>query len=785
PSDFNSIRSALPAAGNCFWTTGTCNWPAPQQDNQSAIDDLWHAAVNGRGRFYSALNPTGLSTGLSSALNNLNISTASAAAAATSSPQVSQQGTKAFSTTYQTSTWSGEVYAQAIDPQLGTVITTGPNDGKIWEAQRLLVPKANAGTRRLLTFDAGDKVASPNVAPVASKLKDFRWTAASNGALTSTEKSSYFLNKCVPLTNMSQCSTLTPIQLLTANDGSSLLDYLSGKATNEGVAFRDRTEVDANGNVIQTVLGDVVNAQPLFIRPPFFDYDGTQGNGETIAEAPGETYTTFRTNNLNRPGLLLIGANDGFLHGFDPLTGDELWAYTPKFLMPNLYQLADSGYPGQHRFYVDGTPVLGDVFDATAAKWKTVVVGGTNSGGRGFYAIDVTDPLNPKGLWEFCASATLCPNDYFSPSIAHSDPDLGFSFGNPVIGRRKIDGKWVVVLTSGLNNVSTGTGQGYFYVLDAITGQILHKVGTGTGDTTTPSGLMKVGAYYPSGLEDPLFTFVYGGDQNGQVWRLDISSTTQPMLAYPSVTTGAPWIRLMATLKDGAGRIQPLTAKPAGTHLGPDPYDPNATRIFYTGTGRFLGTTDLSDPGAASGLAWQQSLYAIKDQLDNPRAGFNPSTSFRSGGAANVVQQTLSGNPDRFITKNPVDWKTQDGVFVDLNPKIVDLVNGDSPGERVVLDVKLVAGTVIFTSTIPKSGCEPGGDSFQYFLDYLTLSYVGNDSTAIAGVHIGSFLVGTALEQTADDMIKALNKTISGANKAQASAHDFRFGEERFGYRER
>ncbi|HZT61700.1 MAG TPA: hypothetical protein VFA36_01080, partial [Burkholderiales bacterium] len=226
--------------------------------------------------------------------------------------------------------------------------------------------------------------------------------------------------------------------------------------------------------------------------------------------------------------------------------------------------------------------------------------------------------------------------------------------------------------------------------------------------------------------------------------------------------------------------------KPAGTHLGPDPYDPNATRIFYTGTGRFLGTTDLSDPGAASGLAWQQSIYAIKDQLDNPRAGFNPSTSFRSGGAANVVQQTMSGgNPDRFLTKLPVDWKTQDGVFVDLNPKINDLVNGDSPGERVVLDVRLVAGTAIFTSTIPKSGCEPGGDSFQYFLDYLTLGYVGNDSTAIAGVHIGSFLVGTALEQTADDMIKALNKTISGANKAQASAHDFRFGEERFGYRER
>src|SRR5712671_5528815 len=92
--DFAAIKSGLPAAGNCFWTTGICNWPLPLADGQSALDDLWHAAVNGRGQFYSAINPNALQTGLTSALNNLDVTVASAAAAATSSPNVSQGNAK-------------------------------------------------------------------------------------------------------------------------------------------------------------------------------------------------------------------------------------------------------------------------------------------------------------------------------------------------------------------------------------------------------------------------------------------------------------------------------------------------------------------------------------------------------------------------------------------------------------------------------------------------------------------------------------------------------------------
>src|SRR5258708_40360995 len=104
-----------------------------------------------------------------------------------------------------------------------------------------------------------------------------------------------------------------------------------------------------------------------------------------------------------------------------------------------------------------------------------------------------------------------------------------------------------------------------------MTGQILHKVSTGVGSTATPSGLMKIGGYYPDGLNDPNFTHVFGGDQLGNVWRLDMS---QAMAAYPTATTGAPTGMLLATLHDANNRIPAITSTPAAT--------PTATpRIHY------------------------------------------------------------------------------------------------------------------------------------------------------------------------------------------------------------
>jgi len=411
-------------------------------------------------------------------------------------------------------------------------------------------------------------------------------------------------------------------------------------------------------------------------------------------------------------------------------------------VMPGIYQIADTNYANAHRFMLDGSPEVGDVFDATASVWKTIVVGGANGGARGFYALDITDPKNPNGLWEFCSDSTLCPA---VGTVSHSDTDLGFTYGNPVIGKRLFDGKWVVVLTSGLNNVSPGSGVGFFYVLDAITGQVLDKVSTGVGTTVTPSGLMRHAAYFKAGLVDGTMSFVYGGDLQGNVWRMDMS-TSPPALLH------------VATLKDGAGNTQPISVRPVVTNL-------NNNRIYYVGTGRYLASTDPSDTS-------QQSIYGFKDK------DADYGTNIRT---ANLVTQTLTAGSSRTITNNTVNWSTQDGFLIDLNP------GGTSPGERIVLDPRLELGTLIFASNVPiVGGCTPGGDSFVYNLDFSSGSYVPGTLNNIAAVRQGAFLVGFTPIQTTDGSIRTVNTDSSGGlGTGSVNINRNPKGISRFSYRER
>ncbi len=567
---------------------------------------------------------------------------------------------------------------------------------------------------------------------------------------------------------MTQCSGLTATELVTANDGSQLVGYLRGWQANEGTVFRDRVLIDpVTGASTNTVLGDTITARPVFVRNPTLSY--------TDSVTPN--YSTFAANNATRAPRVFVAANDGMLHAFDGTTGDESWAYVPRFIMPGLYALADTGYGGKHQFFVDGSPETFDVFDSTAGAWKTILIGGAGGGGRGFYALDITDPVNPKGLWEFCNDPTIC-------SI--NDADLGFAYGNPIVGKRSSDGRWVAVVTSGLNNVSSGSGVGYFYVLDALTGAVLNKVSTGVGNSTAPSGLMHMSAFYNSALTDATMRFIYGGDQLGNVWRLDFGTTGG---ACDAPATGTPpCISHLAQLTDGSSpiRVQPITTRPALTTIKTAG---NATgfRVLYIGTGRYLGDglhgglSDLSDPGSASGVAWLQSIYAIKDR------NFDYGTTLRSGG--NMVTQTLSlsGVSDRLITKNPVDWDTKDGWLVDLIPIAAD-PSSAAGGERVNIDPRLILGTLVIVTNTPAGGgsCAVGGSSRQYNLDYLTGGYIGNVQIVVGNFLGGTIAVGMAIVQLQSSSIKDI---ITGADTSKTTTNvppnSGNTSLKRFSYRER
>jgi len=740
--DFFNIKSG--ANNACFWSSpGTCNWAQPKDGapapgpSGANLDDLWHAAVNGRGNFYQATNPEALRTGIGSALSALNSQIAAAAASATSSPNVTQTDNQIFSTTYETNTWSGRVYAQLLDPVNASVLPT-----HLWDGDTLLVQKVSAGSdsRNIMTFDSS----------ATNKLKAFTYAT-----LSGTEQV-YFSNRCAPpapASALSQCSLLTPAQVTLANDGTRFVGYLRGWQQDESVLFRDRQLIDPiTGAVTNTVLGDTISARPMYVRNPTLSY--------TDPVTP--TYSQYASTNSGRASRVYVAANDGFLHAFDGNTGDESWAYLPRFLMPSMYYLADNTYGLQHRFYLDGSPEAFDVYDTTANAWKTVLIGGAGGGAAGFYALDVTDPVNPKGLWEFCNDSTLC-------SI--SDANIGLSYGNPIVGKRSSDGRWVVVLSSGLNNTSVvgATGHGIFYVLDVITGAILNRVDTGVGTLTTPAGLMKMSAFYDSAATDATFRYLYGGDQLGNIWRLDMGDLKGACDAPAATGATAPCVTHFATLKDGSGFPQPITTRAALTHIG-------TNRVLYIGTGRYLGTQDLSDTHLATGSAYQQTLYGIKDK--NVDYGANVRTG------AQLVTQTLTqiSSTERGITNNPVDWNTKDGWMVDFNP-----VADPTPGERVNIDPRLVLGTLRVITNIPAGGgaCAVGGTSKVYDFDFRTGSTVAGTGSVV-GTSSDTLIVGQAIVQTQTGDIYGLNKREdTGDDPSKVKQKPGGSGMQRFSYRER
>lgn len=684
--DFYQIKTG--ANGCAFSSTTKCNWPLPVKDSLTAIDDLWHAAVNGRGIYYLARDSQTLVKGLSDALQQLNSETGAGAASATSSPNVTATDNVIFSSTYETVKWSGEVVAQGIDTTNGTVDT----DVK-WSAQAEL-------DKRVFESSDDRSIYFPNA---AGSLIDFKF-----GSMSSTEQA-YFKDKCVAPGALTQCADLSSDDLASANSGANMVNFLRGQtALEKSLVYRDR----------EHVLGDTVNARPAYVRQPLWAF----------ADDVEPTYGKFKADNAARKGVLYIAANDGMLHALDGGSGVELWAYVPRMLLPELYKLAEKEYASMHRYYLDGSPEVMDVYDGSA--WRTILVGGLNSGGRGYYALDVTNPDGPKALWEFCSDAALCANN---------DADLGLTYGNPLITKRASDGKWVVLVTSGYNNVSPGTGRGYLYVLDALTGTVLQKIGTGVGSTTSPSGLGRIAAWAENFAIDNTATYVYGGDLAGNVWRFNL-------------TGSGTSVQRLATLVDGNGRPQSVTTKPELSLV-------DNHRMIHVGTGRYLGVSDLTNPATwtpPSTDAYQQSFYTFKDK-----------GSDYGNLRDDLVQQTIEATSEttRKGSTNSVDLSTTDGWFVDFNP------GGTSPGERVNLDPQLILGTLIVVTNVPSldgEGCKSGGggDSWIYFFDYKSGQYVSTSKGEILGQKLGDAItVGVVVFQLPDGTIKGVATDAEGKKK--------------------
>jgi type IV pilus assembly protein PilY1 len=265
---------------------------------------------------------------------------------------------------------------------------------------------------------------------------------------------------------------------------------------------------------------------------------------------------------------------------------------------------------------------------------------------------------------------------------------------------------------------------------------------TANVDPTTPSGFARITAVTANPLTDPLVTYVYGGDNQGKMYRFDYTAG------------GAPVVVQMAD----AGTAQPVTTRPEITLCQVDGTDAqgNATSAARTmvvyGTGRLLDLSDIA-------ITDTQSVYVLKDTGTGISA-----VDWRTAAKMARMRLTKStaGGADTYSASGTtVDWGTQSGWYMDLDQNL---------GERVNLDPKVVSGTLNVVSNIPtsSSACSVGGTSNLYQLDVCTAHplLVDASNNPIVGRTLSntSAAVGFIIVRLPNGALKLIATTADGKN---------------------
>jgi type IV pilus assembly protein PilY1 len=611
--DASTAADAVRTSGVLSYVVG---FALPFGTNPDQLDTI--AAAGGTDESYYATDEATLVSELNSVFNDILIKSGAAGAVALNSGAI-ETDSRLFQAKFNTGDWSGQLQAFPIDS------TTGAIGAAVWDA---------AVRVNLQNWDTDRKILSYN--PVSDQAIAFRWPA--NPAAPAASEMS-----------LAQVAALNT-NVLSVNDGmgSQRVQYLRGSAANEGSGggnFRKR-------NVSK--LGDIVNSSPAFVRGP----------RRNLADA---SYQTFKATYADRDEMIYVGSNDGMLHGFDASTGDEVMAFVPSPVYSRLSGLTAQGF--QHKYLVDGSPIVSDI--KFSGGWRTLLVSGLAAGGRGLFAIDVTDPTafseaapGNTVLWEFTSA---------------DDSDLGLTYAQPTIIRLN-NGDPGVIVGNGYNN--TGSGRAKLLILNAETGALIRKIDTGVGTVADPNGLSTAAVVDIDG--NGTADYAYAGDLRGNVWKFDLTNAASGSW---DIVFGGPFY----SAADSLGNAQPITSAVEVTR------HPNGGLMVLFGTGQYLQMTDVA-------VANVQSLYGVRDA----GAAVAGRADLRQQSVIDVA--TISGSSYRAVSNNAVDYSTKKGWYLDL----------PAAGERVVVDPILRNGRFIVATTVPNADpCAAGGTSWLMEVDYL------------------------------------------------------------------
>lgn len=613
--------------------------------------DWWHTNDETLGtgvprpdNYYTAGEADAMVESLTQAFARISAELRSSASSVAANSTRVDSDTAVFQAAFDSHRWSGELQAYRIDSS--GEIAGDPQ----WNAASRLdaLLDSEIGSRRV--FTSAPPAAVSGGAYVSTTAVDFEWAD-----LTSAQQD-----------ELRGSAGGDP--LVSAAVGADRLDYLRG----------DRSLEQPDGFFRQrdSRLGDIVNSDPQFIHQQDFGYS-LLVQSSAFPSSVAAAYRTFRQSSTyrNRPPMVVVGANDGMLHGFhaglDDAGGAELFAFVPDAALEHMYELTLPDY--SHRYYVDGTPRVADAYLGGGMGWRTIAVGATGAGGNSVFALDITDPgsmTSSDVLWEF------------------THPDLGYTLGQPAVTPLP-NGEFGVVVTSGYG----GSGSGRIWILDPADGSITTTI------SLPDSG--ELGAPLLADLDgDRVADRLYVGDTEGKLWRIDFEGSSPGSWAPPDglVSGGTPQPLFIAT--DADGNPQAITAPPTSA------FNEAGEHGIFFGTGSFYRIDDNVVPDNPSvdgfyGIIDRGEPIASRDELVEQEI---------------MTEQVVNGRRVRAVTDNEMT-SGNDGWFVDLVWK--NSYGGPGPkGERVVSRAVVRDDRVIVTTLIPDADpCSPGGDSWLMELD--------------------------------------------------------------------
>jgi type IV pilus assembly protein PilY1 len=443
--------------------------------------------------------------------------------------------------------------------------------------------------------------------------------------------------------------------------------------------------------------------------------------------------------------------------------GFEQWAFIPRSVLPYLKYTADTHY--SHIYSVDGSTTILDasigvvtgctgtydtctknssVVDSSnnivagQNNWRSILISGMGLGGASsnygtscadnvsteatdgvatcvktplddvgyssYFALDVTNPLNPSLLWEF------------------NNPNLGYATTGPAIirvGDKSKNGKWFAVFASGPTGPIDTAHQQFlarsnqplrFFIVDIATGTLVRTITTTI--TNAFAGSM-IGGSIDTDRGNPLSS---GNYQDDAIYVGYVQANSDPITSSTTWTNGGV-VRLTTASTSNTESDDPNDASnpwkwskviydigPVTTQIARLQDKKNKNLWLYFGTGRYY----YRQGGTLDDFDGPRALYGIKEPCYNTTA--NP---------GDIIDKTCTAARTETLTNQSGTPSATTGVGWVIN---LDGATTDYGAERVVTDtVALTNGAVFFTSFMPTTDpCGFGGNSYMWGVKYDT-----------------------------------------------------------------